>query len=98
MDAVFKIARTEGLAGLYAGFGGYAMYRVTMNGFRLGLFQPSKEWLTERVPWFSTVAIDALSAGFTGAIGGAAANPFQVIKTRSMSIRRCPSLSTRSRI
>ena len=90
IHAVITIIRTEGVAGAYRGFGGFAGYRVAMNGVRLGLYWPVKRRLlcsgADGGPLLgSTVACDILASGGTGILGAIAGNPFNVVKLRCMT-------------
>jgi len=94
IHAIRSIARLEGVAGLYKGFGGFAGYRVSMNGVRLGLYHPVRQWLKQGPLHDSPVAIDLVAAGSTGAAGAVAGNPFNVVKMRCMTVPLNSNTST----
>jgi len=94
INAITRIAKTEGLAGLYKGVGGFAGYRVSMNGVRLGLYHPVRRWLKQGRLHDSPFAVDLIAAGSTGGLGAVAGNPFNVVKMRCMTAPVNSSAST----
>lgn len=59
----------------------------SMNGVRLGLYHPVRQWLKQGALRDSPVAVDVVAAGATGAAGAVAGNPFNVVKMRCMTVR-----------
>ena len=81
--ALATIARSEGLRGLQAGLLPALCYQTTMNGARLGLYEPVQHLLRERAgvdtsqPWAK-----GLSGAMSGAVGAALGSPFYLVKSR----------------
>ena len=81
--ALGAIARAEGVRGLQAGLAPALLYQTTMNGCRLGLYEPAQALLRERAgldparPW-----VKGLSGAMSGAVGAALGSPFYLVKSR----------------
>jgi len=81
--ALSSIWRAEGIAGLQAGLQPALFYQITMNGSRLGLYEPAQQFLranfeidTNR-PWAK-----GLSGAMSGAVGATLGSPFFLVKSR----------------
>lgn len=92
LHALRHITVTEGMAGIFSGFAGFAGYRVVMNGVRLGLYVPVKAELlaAPELRGQPKLFVDVLAAASTGAVGACIGNPFNVIKTRCMATGEGP--------
>lgn len=81
--ALSSIWRAEGISGLQAGLQPALFYQITMNGSRLGLYEPAQQFLranfeidTNR-PWAK-----GLSGAMSGAVGATLGSPFFLVKSR----------------
>ncbi|KAJ1916808.1 Mitochondrial oxaloacetate carrier protein, partial [Tieghemiomyces parasiticus] len=85
--------RSEGLAGLQKGLGTAYLYQLCLNGTRLGLYTPTKDFFTRHlteataageVPRNRT-AVNVLSGMVAGIAGACVGSPLYLIKTRMQS-------------
>ncbi|KAF2273156.1 mitochondrial carrier [Westerdykella ornata] len=82
------IVKNEGLKGLLRGLGCAYIYQMTLNGCRLGFYEPLRNALTNAIYEDGTVqsfGINLFSGAASGIIGAAAGSPFFLIKTRLQS-------------
>jgi solute carrier family 25 protein 34/35 len=81
--ALSSIWRAEGLQGIQAGLQPALFYQVTMNGSRLGLYEPAQRFLKTNfgidtnLPWAK-----GLSGAMSGAVGATLGSPFFLVKSR----------------
>ncbi|KAJ3339865.1 Mitochondrial oxaloacetate carrier protein [Gonapodya sp. JEL0774] len=81
-NAITTIVRTEGAAALQKGLAPALVYQVTMNGTRLGLYEPVKRAVHNRM-FPSSPYLTAVTAGlFCGAVGAFIASPLFLVKAR----------------
>jgi solute carrier family 25, member 34/35 len=81
--AFTSILRTEGLRGLQSGLTPALGYQVTMNGCRLGLYEPVQAVLREQLGVDTThPAAKALSGALSGAVGATLGSPLYLVKSR----------------
>lgn len=99
LQALVVIYRNEGLRGLQQGLLCGYVYQLGLNGCRIGLYEPSRFYLTKIFnpgalagDNYSDVPQNLLvnvSAGFiSGSAGAVLANPFFLIKTRMQSFNK----------
>jgi len=81
--ALAAIARSEGLGGLQAGLSAALLYQVTMNGCRLGLYEPAQGLLRDRLGLDpARPLVKGLAGALSGAVGAALGSPFYLVKAR----------------
>ncbi|KAI8992749.1 mitochondrial carrier [Trametes punicea] len=84
-DALFKTWRNEGIKGTQRGLAPAYLYQVVLNGCRLGLYEPSRQWFNSILGYKpqQQVSATSLSAGaFSAIIGSFLGNPLFLVKTR----------------
>lgn len=102
-QAFSLIYKNEGIRGLQQGLACGYYYQLGLNGCRIGLYEPSRYFLTkilrpstckdgEKVP--QNLVINVLSGFISGAAGAVIASPFFLIKTRMQSYSGTKSISS----
>jgi solute carrier family 25, member 34/35 len=79
-DALGKIWRQEGLRGVQAGLSSALLHQTTMNGARLGLFEPIQRALSEYMP--GPISRNVAAGALSGGIGAICGSPFYLVKSR----------------
>ncbi|KAI9678646.1 MAG: Mitochondrial oxaloacetate carrier protein [Caeruleum heppii] len=88
LQGVGVIVKNEGLKGLLRGIGSAYIYQMTLNGCRLGFYEPLRKTLTTTLYQDSTkqsLGINIFSGAASGILGAAAGSPFFLVKTRLQS-------------
>lgn len=96
-QAFVHIYRNEGIRGLQQGLVCGYLYQLGLNGCRLGLYEPSRYYLTKyldsnnfkedgSIP--QNLFINVLSGIISGSAGAVVASPFFLIKTRMQSFSK----------
>lgn len=81
--ALKSIGQTEGIRGLQAGLTPALAYQVTMNGCRLGLYEPVQHLLKDNFQVDTTAAwAKALAGALSGAVGASLGSPMYLVKSR----------------
>eukprot|EP01134_Creolimax_fragrantissima_P003019 CFRG3019T1 len=82
------ILREEGVRGLQSGLGSALLYQAFMNGARLGLFDPFKDWF-ERMDSNEQYSVECrvLAGCSAGVVGAAISSPLYLAKTRMQAQR-----------
>lgn len=98
LQAAVVIFKNEGFRGLQQGLLCGYVYQIGLNGCRIGLYEPSRFYLTKllnpgdfrenawEIP--QTVLINVLAGFVSGSAGAVIANPFFLIKTRMQSYNK----------
>lgn len=96
--ALFKIAKTEGTRGLYAGYGPCLITDMSFRGFQFMLYELGKKQLIEsRGGVIKESSVEDLMLGAaTGALAAFVTNPFDVLTVRLMTKGMDGSVSSRS--
>lgn len=94
-QAFVVILKNEGIRGLQQGLTCAYINQVALNGCRLGLYEPSRYWLTKYVdpgnfveggaPKHQNMLVNVVAGCALGSIGAILANPVFLIKTRMQS-------------
>ncbi|MCJ1371997.1 Mitochondrial oxaloacetate carrier protein [Loxospora ochrophaea] len=82
------ILKNEGPRGLYRGIGAGYIYQMTLNGCRLGFYEPLRKASTTMVFGDSNVqslGVNIFSGASSGILGAAFGSPFFLVKTRLQS-------------
>lgn len=80
-DAFYRIGKDEGIRGLQGGLGPAILYQISMNGTRLGLYEPIKRFYTSNGQ--SPSHLKNIASGATsGVLGAIVGSPFFLIKVR----------------
>ncbi|KAI9894438.1 MAG: Mitochondrial oxaloacetate carrier protein [Vezdaea aestivalis] len=82
------ILKNEGARGLMRGIGAAYIYQMTLNGCRLGFYEPLRKMLTTSIfqdPNVQSLGVNIFSGAASGIIGAAAGSPFFLVKTRLQS-------------
>jgi solute carrier family 25 protein 34/35 len=83
VHAFKEIVKMEGLRGIQAGLVPALAYQVTMNGCRLGFYEPVQALLREYGGMDTThPAAKALSGALSGAVGATLGSPIYLVKSR----------------
>lgn len=77
---LYLIVTTEGPRSVYKGLGSALVYQFTMNGIRLGLYDPLKDAIGDIVP--SRAAASIVSACTLGFVSSLITSPLFLVKTR----------------
>ena len=85
-DNIFKafqvVYKNEGMRGLYKGVSASFMRESIYSSLRLGLYEPIKTLMGATDPHNTPFYLKLVSAGMSGFIGAALANPCDLIKVR----------------
>lgn len=76
------IVREEGVQGLYKGLKPALLREASYSALRMGLYEPIKEVLGATDPTQTPLWLKIVAGGSAGALGGAIANPADLIKVR----------------
>ncbi|KAH7552051.1 hypothetical protein BM1_08913 [Bipolaris maydis] len=82
------ILKNEGPRGLLRGLGCAYIYQMTLNGCRLGFYEPIRKTLTTTLyhdPTIQSFSINLFAGASSGVLGAAAGSPFFLVKTRLQS-------------
>ncbi|TKA82335.1 hypothetical protein B0A49_00076 [Cryomyces minteri] len=82
------IVQNEGVRGLLRGLGCAYIYQMTLNGCRLGFYEPIRQSLTTTLfhdPKVQSLGVNIFSGATSGILGAAAGSPFFLVKTRLQS-------------
>ncbi|KAI9777842.1 MAG: Mitochondrial oxaloacetate carrier protein [Geoglossum umbratile] len=88
LHGVGVILKNEGLKGLLRGLGSAYIYQMTLNGCRLGFYEPIRQGLTTALyndVTKQSLGINIFSGATSGILGAAAGSPFFLVKTRLQS-------------
>lgn len=98
LQASVVIFKNEGLRGLQQGLVCGYVYQTALNGFRVGLYEPSRYYITKtllpgqfsedasKIP--QNILVNVLSGLVSGTAGAVVANPFFLIKTRMQAYNK----------
>lgn len=94
-QAFVVIFKNEGIKGLQQGLGCAYINQVALNGCRLGLYEPSRYYITEYLDSGNfldgkgavkqNMFVNVAAGSFSGIVGAVIANPVFLIKTRMQS-------------
>jgi len=84
-NAFVSIARTEGIRGLQAGLLPALAYQITMNGCRLGFYEPMQHIVHDLGIDVTVPSGKALSGALSGGIGAILGSPLYLVKSRLQS-------------
>ncbi|EON69988.1 hypothetical protein W97_09254 [Coniosporium apollinis CBS 100218] len=82
------ILKNEGMRGLLRGLSCGYIYQMTLNGCRLGFYEPLRKSLTTALfkdPNVQSFGVNIFSGAASGILGAAAGSPFFLVKTRLQS-------------
>ncbi|KAI9713039.1 MAG: Mitochondrial oxaloacetate carrier protein [Bogoriella megaspora] len=82
------ILKNEGLKGLLRGLNCAYIYQMTLNGCRLGFYEPLRRDLTQLLfhdPKVQSLGVNVFAGASSGILGAAAGSPFFLVKTRLQS-------------
>ncbi|OCL05389.1 mitochondrial carrier [Glonium stellatum] len=85
---VAVVLKNEGPKGLLRGLSCAYIYQMTLNGCRLGFYEPIRTTLTGAIfkdPTIQSFGINIFSGATSGILGAAAGSPFFLVKTRLQS-------------
>ncbi|OCK78810.1 mitochondrial carrier [Lepidopterella palustris CBS 459.81] len=88
LHGVGVIFRNEGAKGLLRGLSCAYIYQMTLNGCRLGFYEPLRSSITNLIYKDSSVqalGVNIFSGATSGILGAAAGSPFFLVKTRLQS-------------
>ncbi|KAK7726300.1 Mitochondrial oxaloacetate carrier protein [Botryosphaeria dothidea] len=88
LHGVATIVKNEGPKGLFRGLSCAYIYQMTLNGCRLGFYEPIRGNLTKLLFHDSNVqsfGVNIFSGATSGILGAAAGSPFFLVKTRLQS-------------
>lgn len=88
LHGVATILKNEGPKGLFRGLSCAYIYQMTLNGCRLGFYEPIRGNLTKLLYHDANVqsfGINIFSGATSGILGAAAGSPFFLVKTRLQS-------------
>jgi len=81
IHAIYTVAKNDGIFALQKGLMPALWYQLTMNGFRLGLFQIiENSGATSKADGTASFPKKILAGALTGAIGAFAASPFYMVR------------------
>ncbi|KAI9790739.1 MAG: Mitochondrial oxaloacetate carrier protein [Peltula sp. TS41687] len=87
-QGVGVILKNEGVKGLFRGIGCAYVYQMTLNGCRLGFYEPLRTTITSALykdASKQSLGINIFSGAASGILGAAAGSPFFLVKTRLQS-------------
>ncbi|KAI8907819.1 mitochondrial carrier domain-containing protein [Gorgonomyces haynaldii] len=90
-DAIYKIAKTEGMRGLQKGLTPAILREGSKNFFRIGMFDPIMSVLHDKSQGRAPGWKRMLAGSLCGVMGALACNPFELIKTRLQSASHLPN-------
>ncbi|EAT82440.1 hypothetical protein SNOG_10105 [Parastagonospora nodorum SN15] len=82
------ILKNEGPKGLLRGLSCAYVYQMTLNGCRLGFYEPLRKTLTQAIfkdDKVQSFGVNIFSGAASGILGAAAGSPFFLVKTRLQS-------------
>lgn len=85
---VAVVLKNEGPKGLLRGLTCAYIYQMTLNGCRLGFYEPIRKTLTTAIfkdPNVQSFGVNIFSGATSGILGAAAGSPFFLVKTRLQS-------------
>ncbi|KAI8932180.1 hypothetical protein NX059_011062 [Plenodomus lindquistii] len=85
---VSVILKNEGPKGLLRGLGCAYVYQMTLNGCRLGFYEPLRKSVTTLIykdPTVQSFGVNIFSGAASGILGAVAGSPFFLVKTRLQS-------------
>ncbi|CCE82344.1 Piso0_002065 [Millerozyma farinosa CBS 7064] len=94
VQAFLHVYKHEGIRGLQKGLLCGYYYQIGLNGCRIGLYEPSRYYITKLVqpdiiqegrPIPQNVSVNVLAGTISGAAGAVLASPFFLVKTRMQS-------------
>ncbi|OMP83164.1 Mitochondrial oxaloacetate transport protein [Diplodia seriata] len=88
LHGVATILKNEGPKGLFRGLSCAYIYQMTLNGCRLGFYEPIRGTLTNLLYHDANVqsfGLNIFSGATSGILGAAAGSPFFLVKTRLQS-------------
>ncbi|KAF2838198.1 mitochondrial oxaloacetate transport protein [Patellaria atrata CBS 101060] len=88
LHGVRVIYKNEGMKGLLRGIGCAYIYQMTLNGCRLGFYEPVRQTITGAIFKDSNVqsfGVNVFSGAASGILGAVAGSPFFLVKTRLQS-------------
>ncbi|OJD31231.1 mitochondrial oxaloacetate transporter [Diplodia corticola] len=88
LHGVATILKNEGPKGLFRGLSCAYIYQMTLNGCRLGFYEPIRGTLTKLLYHDANVqsfGLNIFSGATSGILGAAAGSPFFLVKTRLQS-------------
>ncbi|RLV95035.1 Mitochondrial oxaloacetate transport protein [Spathaspora sp. JA1] len=100
-QAFVVIYKNEGVRGLQQGLMCGYYYQLGLNGCRIGLYEPSRKFLTQIItpsqyhehgPIPQNLSINVLAGFISGSAGAVLASPFFLIKTRMQSFTKASNL------
>ncbi|TVY46466.1 Mitochondrial oxaloacetate transport protein [Lachnellula occidentalis] len=94
---VSVIVRNEGVRGLYRGIGAAYIYQMTLNGCRLGFYEPLRQTITSAIFTDSktqSLPVNIFAGATSGIMGAAAGSPFFLVKTRLQSFSSFAPMGT----
>eukprot|EP00040_Diaphanoeca_grandis_P001024 m.17296 g.17296 ORF g.17296 m.17296 type:complete len:314 (-) comp11425_c0_seq1:65-1006(-) len=89
------IVREEGILGLYKGLSPALLREGSYSALRMGLYEPIKELLGATDPANTPLYLKIIAGGGAGALGGAIANPADLIKVRMQGDMATPGQKPR---
>ncbi|CAD2214278.1 Mitochondrial carrier protein, putative [Angomonas deanei] len=75
------VAKEEGVLALQKGFCAAALWQITQNGIRIGMYPIVRDFVT-RLTSRSHFLLDVLSAALCGVVGAVVSSPFVMLKTQ----------------
>ncbi|KAI9827782.1 MAG: Mitochondrial oxaloacetate carrier protein [Thelocarpon impressellum] len=88
LQGVGVILKNEGVTGLFRGIGSAYIYQMTLNGCRLGFYEPLRKTVAKAVhndASRQSLGVNIFSGAASGVLGAAAGSPFFLVKTRLQS-------------
>jgi len=88
LHGVSVIFKNEGMKGLLRGLSCAYIYQMTLNGCRLGFYEPIRKNLTHVIfkdDKVQSLGVNLFTGATSGILGAAAGSPFFLVKTRLQS-------------
>ncbi|KAH8951355.1 hypothetical protein BDL97_09G023400 [Sphagnum fallax] len=82
LKSMFRVGKEEGIKGLWRGTGAALLREASYSSIRMGAYEPLKTWFGGDDPTRSSLWIKIAAGATAGTIGGAIANPTDVIMIR----------------